>query len=105
MTRAAASTSSAPPRSAKSPAHFSAAATDSAKPSASSRKRGDNRCLVDECVNIRVAQAGSSRLSLTCASHAGALSLLVGGAPVKRAAGAPSIPSNAQRKQDVRRNV
>ena len=60
---------------------FSAAATDSAKPSASSRKRGDNRCLVDECVNIRVAQAGSSRLSLTCASHAGALSLLVGGVP------------------------
>jgi len=60
---------------------FSAAATDSAKPSASSRKRGDNRCLVDECVKIRVAQAGSSRLSLTCASHAGALSLLVGGVP------------------------
>ena len=58
----------------------SAAPTDSAKPPASSRKR-DNSCLVDECVNIRVAQAGSNRLSLTCASHAGALSLLVGGVP------------------------
>ena len=57
-----------------------AAAAGRAQPSAWSRKR-DNSCPVDGCAGVRVAPAGSNRLLLTCASHAGVLSLLVGGVP------------------------
>lgn len=57
-----------------------AAAAGRAQPSAWSRNR-DNSCPVDGCAGVRVAPAGSNRLPLTCASHAGFLSLLVGGVP------------------------
>ena len=57
-----------------------AAAAGRAQPSAWSRNR-DNTCPVDGCAGVRVAPAGSNRLPLTCASHAGVLSLLVGGVP------------------------